>query len=166
MQSFVSQILAEVAGHGRYLVLFLTALLVVLVLAVTGLGFLTLAAYLWLAEEYGLLEASVGVGGFFIVTAALASVAAAGIKHPDLRAKATPRKPATSAAPRPAVPTPAAVESVLKALNDGGHTNERLAVLAMSEAIRNARPMQLILTGLIAGFAGGQLLKRAVKPRQ
>jgi hypothetical protein len=106
-----------------------------------------------------------GIGGFYVVVAGLAAVWATGLKQPGVVAKAADAlKPAAVVKP-PNVATPPAVESLLKALDEGGRQNERMAVLATSEAIRNAAPMQLIVTGLVAGFAGGQLLKRTIKRR-
>ncbi|MDF2118971.1 hypothetical protein PY365_25715 [Roseiarcaceae bacterium H3SJ34-1] len=167
MQNFVSKALAETAEQardlGRYFILLATAMMLVLVFAVAGLGFLTAAAYLWLSAQYGQLEAVLGIGGFFVVVAGLTAVAATGMKPAGAKVQASVKAAAVNAPPN--VPTPAAVETLLKALDDGGHHNERLAVLATSEAIRNAKPMQLIVTGLVVGFAGGQLLKQTMKKR-
>ncbi|MDB5533981.1 MAG: hypothetical protein JWO28_2296 [Hyphomicrobiales bacterium] len=169
MQNFVSKALADTAEQaqslGRHFILLATAMVLVLVFAVAGIGFLTAGAYLWLSAQYGQLEAVLSIGGFFVVAAALAAIAATGMKPTGAAAKVKAAvKPAT-AADTPNVATPPAVETLLKVLDDGGHHNERLAVLATSEAIRNAKPMQLIVTGLVAGFAGGQLLKQTMKKR-
>jgi len=174
MQNFVSKALAEAAGQmqslGRYFVLLATAMVIVIVFAVAGLGFLTAGAYQWLSLQYGPLEAVFGIGGFCIVVAGLAAIAATGMKpagqaSTDAAAKAQAAvKPV--AVKTPNVATPPAVETLLKVLDDGGHQNERLAVLATSEAIRNAKPMQLVVTGLVAGFAGGQLLKQTMRKRR
>jgi hypothetical protein len=170
MQNFVSKALAEAAGQGRdlgrYLILLTTAMMIVLVFAVAGLGFLTAGAYLWLSTQYGQIEAVLGIGGFYIVVAGLAAIWATGMKPAGAVAKAQAAVKPAAAAATPNVATPPAVETLLKVLDDGGHHNERLAVLATSEAIRNAKPMQLIVTGLVAGFAGGQLLKQTMKKRR
>jgi len=174
MQSFVSKALAEAAEQaqslGRHFILLATALVLVLVFAIAAIGFLTAGAYLWLSAQYGQLEAVLGIGGFYIVLAALAAIAATGMKPASLKSTGAAKVKAAvkpAAAPTtPNVATPPAVETLLKVLDDGGHHNEKLAVLATSEAIRNARPMQLIVTGLVAGFAGGQLLKQTINKRR
>lgn len=174
MQNFVSKALSGVAEQaqdiGRHLILLMTAMVLVLTFAVAAIGFLTAGAYLWLSTQYGQLEAVFAIGGFYVVAAGLAAIAATGMKPAGFKAGAgvTPQTGAkpVAAIETPNVPTPPAVETLLKVLDEGGHQNERLAVLAASEAIRNAKPMQLIVTGLVAGFAGGQLLKQAMKKRR
>lgn len=174
MQNFISKTLSEAAEQagnlGRHFVMLMSAMMLVLVFAVVALGFLTAAAFLWLSAEYGQMEALLAIGGVFIVLAGLAAIAATGMKPADAAAKAAAKariaaNPAATVAPPPKAPTPAAVETLLKVLDDGGHQNERLAVLATSEAIRNAKPIQLVVIGLVAGFAGGQLIKQTVKKR-
>lgn len=158
MQKLFATLLDEASGHGRRLATFIVVMICATLCGVIGAGFLTAGAYLWLAPRYGAMEAALGIGAFFIVVAVIIAVAASTRQRPP----ATPAAPPKTEAP----PIPPAVSSLLQALQENGRDNERLALLATTEAIKNASPLQLVVTGLVAGYVGGQMLKQVLtKPK-
>ena len=162
MRKLFSTLLNEATGHGRRLATYLVVMMSAVLCGLVGVGFLTAGAYLWLAPRYGAMESALGIGAFFIVVAAII-VFAANAKQDRQQGAAAP---APAAAPKPEVPIPPAVNTLLQALQENGRDNERLALLATTEAIKNASPLQLVVTSLVAGYVGGQMIKQVLtKPK-
>lgn len=158
MQKLFATFLTEASGHGRRLAIFSIVMICAVLLGLIGVGFVTAGAYLWLAPRYGAMESAFGIGVFFIVIAVIAAAAASTKQTPSSATAA----PAAAAPPKAETPTPPAVNRLLQALQENGRDNERLAVLAATEAIKSASPLQLVVTGLVAGYVGGQMLKQTL----
>ena len=158
MQGFFTNLLNEAAGHGRALATTFALLLAAALVSVAGAGMLTAAAYLWLEPLYGARNALLYIGGVMLVVAVLLAVYGTMSRKPATTASAARVKAAAASS----TPTPAAVDGLLKMLKDNGRDSERLAILTASEAIKNAKPFQLIATSLVAGYVGGQVLKQIV----
>jgi len=154
MQHFVSTLLAEVSGQGRRIIASAAIMFGAVLIGVLGLGFLAAGAYLWLVPHYGAMESALGLGAVLVVVAGIVAMAAGSKPKPPPQATVPP--------PRQTAPTPTAVNSLLQALQEKGQDNERLAVMAVSEAIKSASPLQLVVTGLVAGYVGGQMLKQVI----
>ena len=162
MQKLFATLLTEASGHGRKLAIFMIVLFSAVLLGLVGVGFLTAGAYLWLAPRYGAMESALGIGAFFIVVAVIAAVAASTGQN----AAAPSAAPDAAMPPKEPAPTPPAIDSLLQALQENGRDNERLALLATTEAIKNARPLQLVGTGLVAGYIGGQMIKQVLTKKK
>lgn len=158
MQKLFATLLTEASGHGRRLAIFMIVMICAVLLGLIGIGFVTAGAYLWLAPRYGAMESAFGIGAFFIVIAVIAAVASSTKQAPS----APSAEPAAAVSPKVETPTPPAVNSLLQALGENGRDNERLALLAATEAIKSASPMQLVITSLVAGYVGGQMLKQTL----
>lgn len=162
MQKLFATLLTEASGHGRRLAIFMIVLICAVLLGLVGVGFLTAGAYLWLAPRYGAMESALGIGAFFLVVAVIAAVAASTGQN----ASAGTAAPAAALPPKEPAPTPPAIDSLLQALQENGRDNERLALLATTEAIKNASPLQLVVTSLVAGYIGGQMIKQVLTKKK
>lgn len=162
MQKLFATLLTEASGHGRKLAIFMIVLFSAVLFGLVGVGFLTAGAYLWLAPRYGAMESALGIGAFFIVVAVIAAVAASTGQN----AAAPSAAPDAAMPPKEPAPTPPAIDSLLQALQENGRDNERLALLATTEAIKNASPLQLVATSLVAGYIGGQMIKQVLTKKK